>query len=211
MKRSFVIILLILSALSLSSQKDPEAIKILDKFSSTASAAPSVSMKFSLVTNDQAEGTTKSVDGSIVFKKDKYRLDLEDNIIWFNGEVLWSYLPSEKEVTINKPDRKDNSFQARPSSVFSIYKKGYKIRLIDEKTDSYLIDLYPEDLNTDYIRLRLKIGKPSSDLKSVEYKYKNGVIVTLSVKEYDLKQKPDDSMFVYPSDQYKGVEVVDMR
>ncbi len=211
MKRSFVIILLILSALSLSSQKDPEAIKILDKFSSTASAAPSVSMKFSLVTNDQAEGTTKSVDGSIVFKKDKYRLDLEDNIIWFNGEVLWSYLPSEKEVTINKPDRKDNSFQARPSSVFSIYKKGYKIRLIDEKIDSYLIDLYPEDLNTDYIRLRLKIGKPSSDLKSVEYKYKNGVIVTLSVKEYDLKQKPDDSMFVYPSDQYKGVEVVDMR
>jgi outer membrane lipoprotein-sorting protein len=136
---------------------------------------------------------------------------MTDNIVWFNGETAWSYLPAEKEVTISKPSKKDDSFQTKPSAVFSIYKKGYKARLLEEGTDSYLIDLYPEDINSDHVRIRLKIGKPVLDLKSLEYKYKNGVTVTLKVKEFDLKQKPVNSDFVFSPEKYKEAEIVDMR
>ncbi len=52
--------------------------------------------------------------GSVILSKDNYRLDLPDNIIWFNGETSWSYLPAEKEVTITKPDKKDDSFREPP-------------------------------------------------------------------------------------------------
>ena len=106
-----------------SGQNDQEAVKILDKFSQ-CSGSPSVSMKFDLVTTDQMENTNDTLTGSIILSKDKYKLDLPDNIIWFNGETSWSYLPAEKEVTITKADKKDNSFQNRPSSIFSMYKKG---------------------------------------------------------------------------------------
>lgn len=192
-------------------QNDPEAVKILDRFSATALGAPSISMKFNLITIDQVEGTNNSTSGSIILSKDKYRLDLTDNIIWYNGETSWSYLPAEKEVTIAKPDKNDNSFQTRPSAVFSLYKKGYKNRLVDKNADYYLIDLYPEDINSDHIRIRLTIGNQALDLKSIEYKYKNGVTATLEVKEYDLKQKTNDLTFVFPSEKYKGVEIIDMR
>jgi outer membrane lipoprotein-sorting protein len=192
-------------------QNDKSAISILDKFSGLALAAPSVSMKFNLETIDQVEGTNSSVSGSIILSKDKYLLDMTDNIIWFDGETSWSYLPAEKEVTIAKPDKKDNSFESKPSSVFSIYKKGYKARLLEEKSDSYLIDLYPDALDSDHIRIRLSIGKPSLDLKSIEYKYKNGVTAILTVKEYDLKQITDNTTFVFQPEKYKGIEVVDMR
>jgi outer membrane lipoprotein carrier protein len=192
-------------------QNDKSAINILDKFSELALSAPSVSMKFNLETIDQVEGTNSTVSGSIILSKDKYLLDMTDNIIWFNGETSWSYLPAEKEVTIAKPDKKNNSFESKPSSVFSIYKKGYKTKLLEEKADSYLIDLYPEALDSDHIRIRLSIGKPSLDLKSIEYKYKNGVTAVLTVKEYDLKQIPDNSTFVFQPEKYKGIEVVDMR
>jgi outer membrane lipoprotein carrier protein len=202
---------LFLVSLTAYTQNDQEAVKILDRFSELALAAPSVSMKFNLETIDQVEGTNNNVSGSIILSKDKYRLDMTDNIIWFNGETSWSYLPAEKEVTIARPDKKDNSFQSKPSSVFSIYKKGYKTRLLEEKADSYLIDLYPEELNSDHIRIRLSIGKPSLDLKSIEYKYKNGVTVKLTVKEYDLKQNPDNSVFIFQPEKYKGVEINDMR
>jgi outer membrane lipoprotein-sorting protein len=202
---------LFLVSLTAYTQNDQEAVKILDKFSELALAAPSVSMKFNIETIDQVEGTNNNVSGSIILSKDKYRLDMTDNIIWFNGETSWSYLPAEKEVTVARPDKKDNSFQSKPSSVFSIYKKGYKIRLLEEKADSYLIDLYPEELNSDHIRIRLSIGKPSLDLKSIEYKYKNGVTVKLTVKEYDLKQNPDNSVFIFQPEKYKGVEINDMR
>ena len=39
-------------------------------------AAPSVSMKFDLVTVDQAENTKNTLTGSIILSKDKYRLEL---------------------------------------------------------------------------------------------------------------------------------------
>jgi outer membrane lipoprotein-sorting protein len=201
----------LLLSISVGAQTDLEAFKILDRFSSNALGAPSVSMKFSLVTDDQPENTKDTVKGSIILSKDKYNLELPDNTIWFNGETSWSYLPAEKEVTITKPDKKDNSFQNKPSSIFSMYKSGYKCRLIEEKNDSWTIDLYPEDIKSDLLRVRLLIGKSLLNLKSLEYKKRDGVIITLNVTDYNLKQKPVAETFVYPSTKFKGAEVVDMR
>jgi outer membrane lipoprotein carrier protein len=203
--------LLLIVTLNAAGQSDQDAIKILDKFSATAMASPSVSMKFNLVTVNQAEKTNDTLTGSVILSKDKYQLNLPDNIIWFNGVTSWSYLPAEKEVTINKPDKKDNSFQNRPSSIFSMYKSGYKCRLIEEKSDSYIIDLYPKDIKSDLLRIRLSIGKQMMNLRSLEYKKRDGIVTTLYVIEYDLKQKPGPESFVYPQSKYKGVEVIDMR
>jgi outer membrane lipoprotein carrier protein len=211
--RSFVAILLFLLLLSfrVTGQGDQDALKILDSFANKALKAPSITMKFNLVTNNQAENSTDTLAGSVIISKDKYRLDLPDNIIWFNGETSWSYLPVEKEVTITKANRKDNAFQSRPSLIFSAYKKGYKNRLIDEKAESYVIDMYPEDIKSELVRIRLTIGKPQLNLISLEYKKKDGTIITLHVKEYDLKAKPEPDTFVYQPDKFKDVEVIDMR
>lgn len=201
----------ILLAFNVSGQNDPEAVRILDKFSSNALKSPSVSMKFNIVSDDQAENTNDTLSGSIIISGNKYKLDLPENIIWFNGEIAWSYLPAEKEVTITKPDKKDDSFQNRPSAIFSMYKKGYKCRLIEDKGDSYIIDLYPEDIKSDFIRVRLSIGKSSLNLNNLEYKKKDGLILTLFVKNYNLKTIPDPEFFTFSPGKFKGVEIIDMR
>lgn len=194
-----------------SGQTDQAAVKILDKFSSGALSAPSISMKFKLANDDLAENSKDTLNGSVIISKDKYKLDLPDNIVWFNGDVSWSYLPAEKEVTITKPDKKDNSFQNKPSGIFTMYKKGYKIRLIDDNATMSIIDLYPEDIKSEIIRVRLTIGKAATDLKSLEYKRNDGVVLTVQVIEYNLKFKPDQDTFTFKPEKYKGVEVVDMR
>ncbi|MBK9391065.1 MAG: hypothetical protein IPN68_13070 [Bacteroidetes bacterium] len=179
-----------------SGQTDQSAVKILDKFSSGALSAPSISMKFKLANDDLAENSKDTLNGSVIISKDKYKLDLPDNIVWFNGDVSWSYLPAEKEVTITKPDKKDNSFQNKPSGIFTMYKKGYKIRLIDDNAAMSIIDLYPEDIKSEIIRVRLSIGKAATDLKSLEYKRNDGVVLTVLVTEYNLKFKPDQDTFI---------------
>ena len=204
----FMSILLTFNALS---QNDPKAITLLDKFSSIASTAPSVSMKFMLITVDQMKNTNDSLTGSVILCKDNYKLELPDNIIWFNGETSWSYLPDEQEVTITKPNKKDNSFQSQPSLIFSMYKKGYKCRLVEEKQDSYTIDLYPVDIKNDIIRVRLSIEKPSMVLKSFEYKRRDGIIITLLVNDYDLKEVPALEIFTFPQGKYKDADINDMR
>jgi outer membrane lipoprotein-sorting protein len=201
----------LLLTLNAIGQNDQEAVKILDKFSAIALGAPSVSMKFNLVTSDQMENTNDTLTGSIILSKDKYKLGLPDNIIWFNGETSWSYLPAEKEVTITKADKKDNSFQNHPSAIFSMYKNGYKSRVIEEGSDSYIIDLYPEDIKSDLLRVRISIGKSLMNLKSLEYKKRDGIVVTVHVQEYNLKLKPDPDAFIFQPGKFKGVEVIDMR
>jgi len=198
-------------SLNLSGQADPEALKILDKFSDIAMKAPSVSMKFRLITNNQAENKIDTASGTVVISKDKYRLELPTNIIWYDGTTSWSYLPAEKEVTITKADKKDNSFQSKPSRIFTMYKKDYKCRLIDETSSSYIVDLYPVDIKSDMLRVRLTIGKTLYNLISLEYKRRDGVIATIKVQDYNLKMVPQPDLFTFKSDKYKDAEIVDMR
>jgi outer membrane lipoprotein carrier protein len=205
------LLFLILFPHYLIGQNDQEAIKILDKFSENAQKAPSVSIRFDLITNNLTDNKIDTLKGSVILNKDKYKLTLPDNIVWFNGETSWSYLPAEQEVTITKANRKDNTFQNRPSMIFTMYKKDYKSRLIEERSDSYLIDLYPEDLKSDLMRVRLSIGKSLLNLISLEYKRKDGVVSMLHVLEYDLKTKPDAATFIFQPEKFKGVEVIDMR
>jgi outer membrane lipoprotein carrier protein len=211
MGKLFFIIPFLLVYLTVNGQNDPQAVKILDGFSSKAMNAPSVSMNFLLESDDQLENSTDTLSGSVIISKDKYKLELPGNIIFFDGQTSWSYLPAEKEVTITTPDPEDDSFQSRPSAVFTLYKKGYKTRLIEEKADSYTIDLYPEDLKTDIIRLRLVIGKSRMDLKSLEYKNKEGMTYLLHITDYSLNVRPDAGTFNFRPEKYKDVEVIDMR
>lgn len=207
----FVFFLYIFSGIYASGQNDPKATGILDKFSAKATSAPSVSMTFVVITTDQTNNTNDTLAGSVVLSKNSYKLDLPDNIVWFNGETSWSYLPAEQEVTITKPDKKDDSFQSRPASIFTMYRSGYKCRLIEERPDIYIIDLYPEEIRNELIRVRLSISKSSLNLKSCEYKRRDGLAVTLLVKEYNLKLVPQPGMFNFSDEKYKDAEVIDMR
>lgn len=211
MYRLIQVYTILFNTLILSGQSDPEAIKVLDRFSSTASAAPSVYIRFSMVNINLAENSRDTVKGTLVMLKDQYRLELPDNISWFNGNTSWNYLVKEKEVTITKPDRKDESFFSKPSSIFTMYKKGYKTKLIEDDPGSWIIDLYPEDVNTDLMRIRLTIGKARYDLINAEYRKKDGVVINLIVSEYNLKNKPEPDAFTFDLKKYKGAEVIDLR
>jgi outer membrane lipoprotein carrier protein len=203
--------LLVLMTMIIYGQTDQQALKILDKFSAAALTSPSVSMKFHMITINQMEKVNDTVNGSITMSKDQYKLELPDNITWFNGAASWNYLKAEKEVTITKPDKKDDSFLSRPSAIFSIYKRGYKTRFIEEDVNSFIIDLYPEDLKSELVRIRLVIGKTASDLVEAEYKRKDGLVIYLVVNDYNLKIKPDPATFVFNPQNFKGVEIIDMR
>ncbi len=209
--RIIILVSLIVLLADASAQTDPAALKILDRFSSNALSAPSVSIKFKLVNDDLAENSSDTLTGSVIISKENYKLELPNNKIWFNGKESWSYLEAEKEVTITRPDKKDNSFQSKPSGIFTMHKKGYKTRLLDENSSAWIIDLYPEDLKSEIIRIRLTIGKTSTDLKRIEYKRNDGVVITILVTDYNLKVKPDNDTFQFRPEKYKDVEVIDMR
>jgi len=211
MKRHSLLSLFCLLSLSMTAQQDPEAMKVLSEFSSKATAAPSVSMTFDLETNDSRSGDITTMEGSVILTGDRYRLILPENSVWNDGISVWSYLPDVNEVTITETDPDDNSFISKPSLIFSMYKKGYKVRLVEQTPKEWIIDLYPDDITTDMILMRLKIGKQVYDLKSAEYKTKEGITVTLNTRKYDLTFKPGTDFFRFNPADHKGIEIIDMR
>ncbi len=114
-------------------------------------------------------------------------------------------------MTITNPEDEGESFQSRPSMIFTMYKTGFKCRLLEDRKDSYIIDLYPEDIKHDLIRVRLTIEKPSLKLRNFEYKRRDGITLTLIVNDYNLKTTPEESLFTFSPSKYKGVEIIDMR
>jgi outer membrane lipoprotein-sorting protein len=210
-KISSIAVLILAFILNARGQNDPKAISILDRFSAKASSASSISIKFIMVTVDQVQNQTDSLAGTLILSKDSYRLDLPDNIIWYNGTTSWSYLPAEQEVTITEPDKNDDSFTSRPSLIFTMYREGFKCRLLEELAGSYIIDLYPTDIKNELIRVRLTISKSSLELISFEYKRRDGVTMTLLVKEYNPGGSRGSGFFEFKPSNYKGVDIIDMR
>ena len=198
-------------ALPLSAQKDPEAVRVLEEFSRKAASAPSVKIDFTADAHDTREGDITTVSGSAVISGDSYRVTTDDNVILSDGKAVWNYLPDVNEVTITEPDPDEGSFMARPSLLFSMYEKGYKVRLLEQNSKEWVIDLYPEDINVSLVRIRLKIGKTLYDLRTAEYRTKDGMAITLTADIYDLTYRPAPGYFAFNPAEYKGVEVIDMR
>jgi len=211
MKLTRLILLLALLPVAVMAQKDPEAVKVLSEFSKKAAAAPSVRLDFDIVAYDSKEDDETEMKGNAVISGDKYRLTLPDNNIWADGKAVWNYMPDAKEVTVTGPDPSDESFMSKPSLLFSMYEKGYKVRLLEQNLTEWIIDLYPEDIRINLVHIRLAIGKTLHDLRSAEYKTKDGMTVTLTVSKYDLSFRPPEGYFVFNPVDHKGVEVIDMR
>ena len=201
MKKTGLTILLALMVTGVSAQKDPVAVKVLTEFGNRATSAPSVKIDFEITAYDAQEDDETTMEGTAVIRGDSYRVTLPDNIIMADGKAVWNFMPDVNEVTVTEPDPADESFLSRPSLLFTMYREGYKIRLLEQTPRDWTIDLYPEDLNMNLVRIRMIIDKKNHDLISAEYRTKDGITLTLTALKYDLSFSPPAGYFTFnPAD-----------
>jgi hypothetical protein len=99
----------------------------------------------------------------------------------------------------------------KPSLLFTMYEEGYKVRLVEQTVTEWIVDLYPEKIDNNLVRIRLRIGKTGYILKSAEYRTKDGITVTLTADSYDLSFHPPAGYFTFDPADHKGVDIIDMR
>ena len=210
MRAIFIFLILGLFTSSLIAQDDPAAISILDKFSERALKASSVTMKFVLLIDDSIEESHMESQGEIAIMNNRYKLTIPENIIWFDGEAIYTLVPDVEEVTITEPDPNDEDFLSSPSLLFTMYRDGYKVRMVGESPEGSIIDLYPEELTADFSRIRLHISK-AHDLLEAEYARKDGITMILRVSDFDISKKYKNAFFLFDSKKYGDVDIIDMR
>ncbi len=215
MPRLVYIIILAYFATFAYSQDVATAKKILDEFSDRLGTYTSVKAKFTFTDINLREDTRDSYEGEITFKGEMFRLNILDTETWFNGKILWNFLPDVNEVNVSEPDQEDDVILNNPFHLFKSYETRFNYGFLGEKNIgskvAYEIDLIPNELGVEYSRIRIRIAKESMELLSARYYKKDGNHYLIEVSNLSTNLDLPDSYFSFDVKEHPGVEVIDLR
>lgn len=198
---------------TLKAQQDPQARAILDAMSQTYQKIPSFAANIAYSMVNQTEEIDESYEGKISVKTDKYRLEMAEQVVINDGETVWTYLPDANEVNIDFHDAEAGDIT--PSTIYDIYKEGYKYLLINEVTIEgqlyNVVDLVPNDKDAQYFKIRLEIGKKSNLLRQFTLFDKEGSEYSYLITKFNGSVNLQDSYFKFNLADYPDVEVIDLR
>lgn len=219
-KRLFYIItsLLLVPMLMMAQVKekavDPRAKALIDKAVATFRTDKIVSAHFSVNLNNAKNGKNDSFDGMITLKGDKFKLSLRDMETYYNGKIQSVVMTKEKEVTISEP-MSDDLKEVNPIMMIKSAKSDFKMRYIEEKSSATshleVIELYPNDLKSNYSILTLYLDKNNYQPKKLILKGKDGIMTTFTINKIEVLKNVDEKMFTFNILPNSGYEVVDLR
>ena len=194
-------------------QKDPEAREILDAMSAKYQSINSFQADLSYTMTNKVEDINESFNGKISVKGDMYRLMMQEQEIYNDGKTVWTFLSDLPEVTIdnNNPEAGDIT----PSSIFNIYKEGYKYIYFNSFTDagkSYdIVDLVPDDKDAQYFKVRIEIGAKDRLLRKFILFDKEGSEYAYMITNFKSDVNLPDSYFVFDASNLSEDEIIDIR
>jgi outer membrane lipoprotein-sorting protein len=157
---------------------------------------------------------TDTHEGSILLSGDKYKATLMNVDSYFNGETLWTHLKEVGEVNISNPDTSDNATLS-PSNIFNIYKEGFRYMYAGEDTIDGnpvdVVDLFPENRDKPYSRIKLYIKKDNHHIAKVSQIGKDGNNYIIDIKNMKTDVPCEPSMFSFDKKKHPDVDVIDMR
>jgi outer membrane lipoprotein-sorting protein len=134
--------------------------------------------------------------------------------VFADGKTSWNYMKTGNQVTI-APIDENSSELMDPSSVFTIYEKGFKSKFVAEKTVDgkavYQIELFPDKKDYEVTKIIIDINKATSMIQSALLTGTDGNVYTITVNKFEPNNEIQDAEFVFDSKKYPGVEVIDLR
>lgn len=200
---------------SLMAQQDPKAREILDAMSNKYQSINSFQADLAYTMTNKVESINESFNGKISVKGDMYRLVMQDQEIYNDGKTVWTFLPNldEPEVTIdnNNPEAGDIT----PSSIFNIYKEGYKYLYLNSFTDggkSYdVVDLVPNDKDAQYFKVRIEIGATDKLLRKFILFDNEGSEYAYQITNFKSDVNLSDSFFAFDTSKLSEDQIIDIR
>jgi outer membrane lipoprotein-sorting protein len=195
--------------------QDPAAGQVLERVAQKTQSMKSIQADFELVIEDRKEKTKMTSAGKLLARQNKYRISSQESTVLFDGTTMWTYLSGPNEVTITQPETRSGDFMSNPASFFTFYKRDFKYRYVRETvingTRCHEIDLFPNNLNQPYSRIKVFVGIPSDLPEIISSIGKDGVDFTVYLKNIVLDRNVSEESFKFDATQYKKVEIVDMR
>lgn len=209
-KRSILIAFLSIGCLTANAQIDTKAKGILDELSKKTKAYTSIKAEFSF-TVEKKDKSKDVQNGRIQTKGTKYKLEIPGHEIYCDGKTVWDYIKDANEVQV-KDMETGGEDAVNPSTIFTLYEKGYKYKFDGEDATTQTISLFPENPDKKkFHTVKLFINKTKKEISSVKMMMKDGSVQTYAIKTFVTNSPIPDTDFVFDAKKHPGVSVEDLR
>jgi outer membrane lipoprotein-sorting protein len=215
MRNALLIALLCFGTGALHAQDDPKAKAVLDRLMAQAKGWSTFEADFTSRLQSTKDKLDVKQEGNMKVKGKRFRLVLDKNTIINDGTTLYTYSKETNEVSLNDPSEMDQELD--PSRIFTQYEKGFKSQFVEEKADAsgaavQVVKLFPlEPAKKPFHTVVLTVDKAKGEPRSVQVLYKDGNVVTYTVKRFAANGEMPDALFTFDKSKYPGVEVNDLR
>ena len=208
--RYFIILLLSVATFTTLAQNDSKAKEILDKTAAKFKAYPAAEVEFTLTMENPEEDINEVHEGKAWMKGNMYKVNLMDVENYYNGKIIYTYMPEVQEVNIKNPSEEEEGF-LNPTTLFDIHNQGFEQKLINNTSNNSYIELYPKE-KKNFEKIGIWVNPTTSSIQKVTSFGKDGNQVTIAIKSIkQLNPVPADSFFTFDPNKYPEVEVIDMR
>ena len=207
MKTKILIAVFLFSQL-ISFGQDEKAEKILKDLSANTKSYSYMDVDFDFNFINTSQDINESQKGNIKINQNKFRLDLNQQLIISDDSIQWIYLKESNELQIMEYDSQDEMIS--PNKLFTIYENGYKSQYIELKENNHIIDLFPIESN-EFKNIQLHIDQDKIQLKKIILFDKNGGSFSYSITKLITDKEIDENAFRFNEANYPDLEIIDLR
>lgn len=197
-------------------KSDPGAKKILDKIRKKYEGYKTIEAAFVLTI--EVPGQPKEVQKATVGQEaNKFRLEMDQQVIISDGLATWVYQKKNNEVQINnaEPAGSDNGFMM-PKDLLNRYQKGdYLYAVVDKITEGgrvlTQIEFKPKSKKSEYSKLRVSVDEKAGTIQNVKAFAKDGSRYTFAMNRLTPNKAFAADYFTFDTKRYPGVKVEDLR
>ena len=197
----------------ITNKVDSVSSKILEDLSIQTKSYENIHVNFNFTFKNESQDIFEEQEGNIKIDSNRFRLEINKQIVISDGINQWIYLKEANEVQIMEYDAEDDMMS--PNKLFTIYEQGYKSEYIELKEiDSkkiHIIDLFSIESNA-FRKIQLQIDSNTLQLFNIILYDKNGGSFTYLITDFKTNfEKNNNNEFLFNLTEYPDVEVIDLR
>lgn len=210
--KQIIAILILFLTFTLSAQTDKEAAELLQKVIDKTASYDNFKAELSYTMVNKEMDINEKKTGFVYVEKDKYRLEMESQVIISDAITVWTYLEDSEEVMVGNVEDNDESIS--PTKILTTYNDNYKAKFDSDNkyknSELKAINLKPND-GKQFEKMTILVNQNKLSLESFSVYDKNGNVFTYHIIALTPNLDLPEGTFTFDSSQYPDVDVIDMR
>lgn len=207
MKNKILIIIFMMFQL-ISFGQDDKANDILKQLSENTRSYETMDVDFDFNFVNLSQDINEAQKGNIKIHKNKFRLNLNQQLIISDDSTQWIFLKESNELQIMEYDSEDDMLS--PNKLFTIYENGYKSNYVETTESNHIIDLFPIESN-EFKNIQIQVDINKIQLKKIILFDKNGGSFSYVITRFETNNDLASELFKFNVEDYNDVEIIDLR